>query len=371
MLPSYIDVASRMYRVLFVVEYVMRASLEQEASVEFQTTSVTTMAEAAAVLRPYLESLGPSKAFGHATSDAADPQTGSGVSKEADKQSRIDKLRRVLKSMEDPNQSYALPPPTTAVCLLGRPLDFVYLSFLTDALSIRYPDRHSYVARDLEALIAYRNAIMHFHDVGPDALDHACTLASRVCQALGKDKQKRDTWIGQWFGRTADSKALWQRILDSAPDKTNNSCVDYEDLAVPPLGRFRPFPMVNRGRVLFPGGLYRKQDSWIRLEPAWVEQVPVAGRSAAGDRLIDSNAYECWIVPEVKAARIEGGEAIGPSGLRFRLGSVERIGPNPTRTGFTVSAVHDRPALAVTRFPSEGDLDRRVSRVTPKSLVAL
>jgi hypothetical protein len=254
--------------------------------------------------------------------------------------------------------------------IMGRPLDYVYLSFLRNALFLRKEKLQRKIAKDLDTLIDFRNAVMHFRHVKPGSFDEVCLVASRVCGALGQDEQP-ERWIGQWFGGAEAPKHRWRRILNGEREGPDTPCVDYGDLAVPPIGRFRQ-RMIRSDRVLFPGGFYKTKKLWIRLEPVWIEQNALAGRSLAKGRLMEANEYECLIMPEVEAAEVKGAEAEGPSGLRFCISRVEqRLSANSARVGFSVSRARTGAELRDEAFlDSDRDLIRRVFKVSARSIAS-
>jgi hypothetical protein len=358
MLPVYVEVASRTYRVLWLLENVLREYLETGNS-SIVMTVPTTKEEAVSALQEYITELQRDKSHDVQPIDAAKTKPSRPLKPPKGEES----LKSMQREVDKLDKRDGLPPPSTAISRKGRPLDFVFLRFLSHALNLRNPDLHRHIADELETLNAYRNAIMHFRDVGPDGFDHACSLTWRICHALGQDEHC-GPWIGQWFGTAADPKRFWPRILGVVSEGREPTCIDYGDFAVPPVGRFRPVVLQRDGCVLFPGGLYKTRSSWIRLDPAWVAKRAVSVRCAGADRLIDSREYESWIVPEVEAATIDGDEAIGPSGLRFFIGGVERRqGTSSAQTGFMVSDGDDGVVISDGIPAGHGDLIRTVSNM--------
>lgn len=356
MLPAYVEVASRMYRVLWLLENVLREYLET-GDPSIVMTLPATKEEAAATLQAYIAELQnrhSGTSLANATTARPDRASKPGAGEDP-----LRSMRQEVASLGRRN----IPPPATAISRRGRPLDFVFLRFLSDALAIRNPAIHRQIAEELTTLNAYRNAIMHFRDVDPDGFDHACSLTWRICHALSQDEQF-GLWIGQWFGAAANAKRIWPRLLSTGRGSDELTCVDYGDLAVPPIGRFRPAALRRDGYVFFPGGLYKVHSSWTRLDPAWVAECAVSVRSAGTDRLIDAREYECWIVPEIKAATIESGDAVGPSGLRFVLGAIERRrGTSSAQTGFVVSNSGSRAMISDGIPAGHGDVIRSVVSV--------
>jgi hypothetical protein len=360
MLPKYVEIASRMYRVLWLVENVLREYLET-GDPAIVTTAPVTRKEAVAPLLAYIAELHQSNRL--VSAEATAQTTPDRASKPRRGDEPLKNMQREAEKLGGPE---GLPPPSTAISRKGRPLDFVFLRFLSAALSLRNPDLHRQIADELTTLKAYRNAVMHFRDIGPAGFDHACSLTWRICHALSQDEQC-GLWIGQWFGTAADPRRIWPKLLATVTEDEDSPCVDYGDFAVPPIGRFRPFALHRGGCVLFPGGLYKARSSWTRIDPAWVAQRAAPIQLAATDRIVDAREYECWILPEVKAARMEGDDAIGPSGLHFRIGRVERRrGTSSARTGFVVSRGSDGPVISDGIPAGHGDFIRSLSNVSPK-----
>src|SRR5207244_1502628 len=76
------------------------------------------------------------------TTDAARAKSADRTSKQRERDDALKSLQGQLAGMERLGKSGALPPPSTAISRSGRPLDFVYLSFLSHALSLRDQSLH-------------------------------------------------------------------------------------------------------------------------------------------------------------------------------------------------------------------------------------